>query len=115
MTNTSNTTKGKPAARRTSKGISAAWKSGLLALSLTTVIAGTAMIGRLDSSQQIAEQPVTEQPAQQSLVIRQLPSGDLVVLPDTSASNLSTTSRSTIPTMPQQPVFRRPITRTRGS
>ena len=112
---TPNTTKREPAARRTGKSNSAAWKSGLLALSLATVVAGTAMIGNLDSSQQIAQQPVTQQPAQRVVVLQQLPSGDLVGRRDAPTSNFSTTSRTNPPTMPQQPVFRRPVTRTRGS
>ncbi|MEZ4767444.1 MAG: hypothetical protein R2844_03355 [Caldilineales bacterium] len=115
MTETVKPPKRTASARRAAKGNSAAWKSGLLALSLTTVFAGTAMIARLDSSLQVAQQPATEQPVQRVVVLQQQPSGEFVERRDTSAGSFSTFSRATIPTMPQQPVFRQPLTRTRGS
>ena len=100
-----------PAAQRNKKANSAVWKSGLLALSLVTVLGGTSMIGNAD----VAQQSIAQQPAPQQLVVERQPADHLLVRQTAPANNFSQLSRSNVPAMPQQRVFRRPITRTRGS
>ncbi|HRX04309.1 MAG: hypothetical protein KDI07_13450 [Anaerolineae bacterium] len=109
-----NTAMQKPAPRRKSKTNSAVWKSGLLALSLATVVGGTTLLGQADA----AQQAVAQQPAAQVLVVERQPSGELLIRqdpPTTSSFRSSTSSLNSVPTLPQRPAFRRPITRTRGS
>ncbi len=109
MTMTRSATTSAPT-RRNAKLNGAVWKSGLLALCLATVAAGTAVIGRLDGGQQ----PI-EQVGSQVVVVQQLPSGELLVRRDVPADSLATLTRISVPAMPQRPVFRQPLTRTRGS
>lgn len=97
--------------RRNAKSNSAVWKSGLLALSLVTVVGGTTMIGKVDA----AQQAIAQQPAAQQIVVVRQPSGALVTRQTAPANSFSQLPRTTIPAAPQQRVFRRPITRTRGS
>lgn len=106
--------KAQPEPRRSKKSNDAFWKSGLLALSLATVVTGSALLGRADASQSVALQ-AAEPSAQRVVVVQQLPSGELLVRRDVSLDSLSNESLVNIPAMPQRPVFRQPITRTRGS
>ena len=103
-----------PASLRKTRANSSVWKSGLLALSLATVVGGTAMLGKADAVQQVAAQ----QPESQMIVVEQQPSGQLLVrrdVPTSSSFGAASRSFNSVPAMPQQPVFRQPITRTRGS
>ena len=106
--------KRQPASRRNAKSSGAVWKSGLLALSLVTVVSGTSLLGRAEGGQQTSGQ-ATAQTAQQVVVVQQLPSGELLVRQDVPLDSLSNGSLVSIPAMPQRPVFRQPVTRTRGS
>ena len=73
--------KRQPASRRNAKSSGAVWKSGLLALSLVTVVSGTSLLGRAEGGQQTSGQ-ATAQTAQQVVVVQQLPSGELLVRQD---------------------------------
>lgn len=100
--------------RRSNRSSGVVWKSGLLALSLATVVGGTALLNRADRGQQ-ASAPAAVQSAPQVIVVQQLPSGELLVRRDVSPEGVAAVSLAGIPPMPARPVFRQPITRTRGS
>lgn len=100
--------------RRSNQSGGAVWKSGLLALSLATVLSGAALLHRAEGGQQASAQAVV-QSAPQVIVVQQLPTGEMLVRRDVSPANTSSASLTSIPTMPARPVFRQPITRTRGS
>jgi len=96
MTNSTTPTK------RRSPGASLTWKSGILAFSLTAVIAGSALIARLDPPTQVA-QAVQAQPTA------------AVVQPNTQSGQTQRSRTTRLSPLPTKPVFLQPITRTRRS
>ena len=96
-----NSTTPAPAKRR-SPGASLTWKSGILAFSLASVVAGSALVARLDPPTQVAqavEPRVTVTPVQPRGQVGQTQSSPTVRLTP----------------LPPRPVFRQPVTRTRRS
>lgn len=89
-------------AKRRSSGANLTWKSGILAFSLTAVIAGSALIARLDSPTQVA-QAVQAQPTA------------AVVRPSTQTGQTQRSRTTRLSPLPTKPVFQQPLTRTRRS
>jgi hypothetical protein len=87
------------------------WKSTVLALSMATVAVGSMVLARKENTGQAAQSP-----APQVIVVQMTaaPKGFLAAqgVPLDSAA---TASLASIPALPQRPVFRQPITRTRAS
>jgi hypothetical protein len=101
---------------RRSAAASAAWKSGLLASGFGAVLLGWALLARAETPANTAAltQPAQAQP---NAMIAQAPA-DVQVPAATQSRRLSQQSNGTqaiVPSLPQAPVFRRPITRSRGS
>lgn len=89
---------------------SAAWKSGLMMSGLGAVVLGWALLVRVETStdaQTIAQ--VAGQPQAQVQVV-QAPVTNLA-----GGARGSTLRPPSVPTTPQRPIFRQPVTRTRGS
>ena len=101
------TTGGRP---RRSAAASAAWKSGLLASGFSAVLLGWALLVRAETPSNTAAltQPTQPQP---NVMIAQAP----VAVQSSQFSRRSNNTRTAVPSLPQAPVFRRPITRSRGS
>jgi hypothetical protein len=95
---------------RRSAAASAAWKSGLLALGFGAVLLGWALLARAETPANAVAlaQPIQPQP---NVMIAQAPA----VTQSRRLSQQSSGTRATVPSLPQAPVFRRPITRSRGS
>jgi hypothetical protein len=98
------TTGGRP---RRSAATSAAWKSGLLASGFGAVLLGWALLARAETP---ANTAALTQP-QPNVMIAQAP----VATQSRRLSQQSSGVRASVPSLPQAPVFRRPITRSRGS
>jgi len=98
------TTGGRP---RRSAAASAAWKSGLLASGFGAVLLGWALLARVEDP---ANTVALTQP-QPSVMIAQAPAA----AQSSQFSRRSNNTRAAVPSLPQAPVFRRPITRSRGS
>lgn len=97
---------------RRSAAASAAWKSGLLASGFGAVLLGWALLVRAENSTSVA---AITQP-QQDVTIAQVPAAQPpVVTQSRRFSQQSGGALTTVPSLPQAPVFRRPITRSRGS
>ena len=92
---------------RRSAATSAAWKSGLLASGFGAVLLGWALLARAETP---ANTAALTQP-QPNTMIAQAPS----VTQSRRLSQQSSGARAAVPSLPQAPVFRRPITRSRGS
>jgi len=108
------TTGGRP---RRSAAASAAWKSGLLASGFGAVLLGWALLARAETPAVTAAlaQPTQPQP---NAMIAQAPAAVQVPPAVTQSRRFSQQSGgalTTVPSLPQAPVFRRPITRSRGS
>jgi hypothetical protein len=108
------TTGGRP---RRSAAASAAWKSGLLASGFGAVLLGWALLARAETPAVTAAlaQPAQPQP---NVMVAQVPAAVQVptAVPQRRRLNQqSSGTRATVPSLPQAPVFRRPITRSRGS
>jgi hypothetical protein len=102
---------------RRSAAASAAWKSGLLASGFGAVLLGWALLARAETPAVTAAlaKPAQQQP---NVMIAQAPAVVQVPPATTQRRRLSQQSGgalTTVPTLPQAPVFRRPITRSRGS
>lgn len=93
-------------ARRTAGGSGSTWKSAIVAVSLSGVLMGWAILGRIDST---ADAEI----ATVNATIQTITSADTSV--QASAVNNASGSRITLPAMPQRPVFQQPVTRSRGS
>jgi hypothetical protein len=98
------TTGGRP---RRSAAASAAGKSGLLASGLGAVLLGWALLARAETP---ANTVALTQP-QPNAMIAQAPAATQ----SRRLSRQSSGARAAVPSLPQAPVFRRPITRSRGS
>ena len=96
---------------RRSAAASAAWKSGLLASGFGAVLLGWALLARAETPAITAAlaQPTQPQP---NVMVAQAPPA---VTQSRRLSQQSSGTRATVPSLPQAPVFRRPITRSRGS
>ena len=95
------------------KNQSGAWKSALLASGLGTVLLGAVWLAKIDP-------PATGQAttAQSGGAVAQASSAPSRSLPSVRSSSRGTGSSQTlnvVPSLPQRPVFQRPITRTRRS
>jgi hypothetical protein len=93
---------------RRSTAASAAWKSGLLAAGFGAVLLGWALLARAETPTNTAA--LTQQP-QSNTTIAQVPAA----AQSRRLSQQSSGARAAVPSLPQAPVFRRPITRSRGS
>ncbi len=96
-TTTNPTHTARPGARR-SVGSGSIWKSAIVAASFTGVLLGWAVLGRGDADTQESTAVVTV---------------ETVAASESSVVNVQ--SQLTLPTMPQKPVFQRPVTSTRRS
>lgn len=92
---------------RRSTTASAAWKSGLLATSFGAVLLGWMLLVRTEGP---ANAALLAQ-SQSSVFVSQVPADDQ----SRQFSEQSSRSRLTVPSLPQAPVFQRPITRSRAS
>lgn len=90
--------------KRPSSGGSLTWKSGVLAVSLAAVLAGSALVARLD--QLATPKAQTVEPAARATPTAQ-----------SNTQTGSTQSRRTVrlAPLPSQPLFQQPVTRTRRS
>jgi hypothetical protein len=95
---------------RRSAAASAAWKSGLLASGFGAVLLGWALLARAETPTNTAAltQPTQPQP---NVMIARAPAATQ----NSQFSRRSNNTRAAVPSLPQAPVFRRPITRSRGS
>ena len=108
------TTGGRP---RRSAAASAAWKSGLLASGFGAVLLGWALLARAETPAVTAALAQPKQP-QSNVMVAQVPAAVQVppaVTQNRRLSRQSGGSQAVVPSLPQAPVFRRPITRSRGS
>jgi hypothetical protein len=92
---------------RRSAAASAAWKSGLLASGFGAVLLGWALLARAETASNTAALT----PLQPNVMIAQAPAA----VQSSQLSRRSNNTRTAVPSLPQAPVFRRPITRSRGS
>ncbi|HRJ41011.1 MAG: hypothetical protein KJZ86_03900 [Caldilineaceae bacterium] len=117
---------------RRGQGGGLAWKSGLVASSVGAVLMGWAMLGRADAAPSSAAAQIA--PPQPRVIVVQVPIAALAShgrqqpvrqnSPPVQASTqaapgqtapVAARAQIAMPSMPQKPVFQRPVTRTRGS
>ncbi|MCB0112837.1 MAG: hypothetical protein KDD84_02050 [Caldilineaceae bacterium] len=112
-----NTTTTKPNSTRKRAGSGSSWKSAIIAASLTGVLFGWAVLGRVDSAADAELAAIDNSVIVESVVVEQPTSTQASVVNSVQSNSVqsSTTSQITIPSLPQRPVFRQPVTRTRGS
>ncbi|MGB3218896.1 MAG: hypothetical protein WBD79_15965 [Anaerolineae bacterium] len=91
--------------RQPSASASLTWKSGLLAVSLAVVMAGSALVARLDQSAQAAQVAQTAQAVEATST------------PAPTQTEVQTQGQqpARLAPLPARPLFQQPVTRTRRS
>lgn len=109
---------------RREQGSSLAWKSGLIASSVGSLLLGWALLGQANPvpaskvAQIAAPQPrvsVVQVPVPAASNGNQQFVSQPVPPAQTSGQAAPTSPQVSLPSMPQKPVFQQPVTRTRGS
>jgi hypothetical protein len=105
--------------KRRGRGNGLGWKSGLLASSVGAVLVGWALLGQMEAAPKDSAAAIA--PPEPQVLIVDLPVAAPVVrgiqqlVGQMAPASATSKAVQVVPSMPQKPVFQRPVTRTRGS